>query len=101
MRACSFMWQTFVGFMVDMFRERERERKRIGKRLRAWGNIHEEAKISDLQIFVTLFKSVPLLHLLSATPSIYHLNSYFYLSSQICNLSNKQLDDKNKRATGL
>lgn len=66
MSACSFMWQTFVGFMVDMFRERERERKRIGKRSRAWENIHKEAKISDLQIFVTLFKAVPLLHLSSA-----------------------------------
>lgn len=64
------MWQTFVGFVVDILRERERERKRTVKSLRAWENIHKQAKISDFQIFVTLFKAVPLLHLLSATPSI-------------------------------
>jgi len=65
------MWQNFVGFMVDMLRERERRKKRIEKSLRAWENIHKEAKISDLQIFVTLFKAVPpLLHISSATPSI-------------------------------
>jgi len=45
--------------MVDYIsRERERKPKRIGKRLIAWENIHKQAKISDLEIFLTLIKAV-------------------------------------------
>jgi len=55
----SFFWQIFLSFMVDYIsRERERKPKRIGKRLIAWENIHKQAKISDLEIFLTLIKAV-------------------------------------------